>query len=137
MLESTARHRKDDLAKAAEWWRLYQSMMAFIAECERRWHETQGAGLTNEQQAWLLWARDNAKGLSPFEACYPSPASDGAFDSEAVPFGGPYPATRQFPEPPTMPTIPVPVVIQQSYGSSSYQAPAPKPYPFWLKYQRK
>lgn len=136
-IEAAAQHRKDDLARAAEWWRLYQSAVAFIAECEKRWSESQMGEMTEEQQEWLGWARATAKGLSPFESGYPEPSVDGAFDPKIVPFGGPYPATREFPEPPTMPTIPAPVIVPQTYGEPNYQAPAPKPFPFWLKYQRR
>lgn len=136
-LESLVQHRKDDLAKAAEWWRLHQSVMDFLAECERRWQESQAGVLTKDQQEWLVWAKETAKGRSPFESGYPEPLVDGAFDPEAIPFGGPYPETRKFSTPPTMPTVPAPVVVQQSYGMPSCQAPAPKPYPFWLKHQRR
>jgi hypothetical protein len=104
-LEATAGHRKDDLAKAAEWWRLHQSAADFISACERRWLNAKRGELTAEQKGWLEWAREASKGLSPFEAGYPEPAIDGAFDPAAVPFGGPYPATRKFPQPPTMPTF--------------------------------
>lgn len=127
--------RKDDLLKAAEWWRMHETLMAFIYTCERRW-QNEGAGeLSGGQQAWLEWARHHADSLSPFESGYPAPATDGDFDAVAIPFGGPYPAVRDFPQPPTMPRIPAPVVVQQSQGAPSYQ-PESKPYPFWLKYQR-
>lgn len=50
-----------------------------------------------------------------------------------VPFGGPYPEQRKFPQPSTKPVIPAPVVVQQSYGKRI--DPKPKPDPCWLKYQ--
>ncbi len=134
-LEVAARDRRDDLAKAAEWWRLYQTMIEFISECERRWLDAQEA-LSAEQERWLAWARETAEALSPFETGYPEPEVDGAFDPAEIPFGGPYPATRKFSQPPTMPEIPAPVVIKQGYESSSYQPPPKEPFPFWLKYQR-
>lgn len=136
LLKEVDGHRKEDLAKAAEWWRLYQSTIAFIGECERRWRDSQAGELTMEQRDWLAWADETAKDLSPFENGYPDPASDGAFDPVSVPFGGPYPEIRQFPKPPSMPEIPAPVVVQQGYGTPSSQ-PSPKPYPFWLKYPRR
>jgi hypothetical protein len=135
-LEQTARTRQEDLLKAAEWWRLYRGTEDFIAECERRWREAQQGNLQEHQSAWLTWAREVSEGISPFESGYPDPARDGVFDAAAVPFGGPYPEQRKFPQPPTMPSIPAPVVVQQSYGQSSYH-PEPKPYPFWLRYQRR
>ena len=136
LLEGESQHRRDDLAKAAEWWRLHQSVVSFIAECERRWQNSGERQLTQQQQEWLAWALETAKAMSPFENGYPDPARDGTFDPADFPFGGPWPETRKFPQPPTMPQMPAPVVVQQSYGSPSYSAPAPKPYPFWLKYQR-
>lgn len=135
-LESVEQHRKNDLAKAAEWWRLHQSVVDFIAECERRWRNTQEGKLMDEQESWLSWAREMAQSSSPFEIGYPQPSIDGAFDPTEVPFGGPYPETRKFPKPPTMPDAPPPVVVQQSYGAPSSQ-PSPKPYPFWLRNRSK
>lgn len=131
-LSEAQSHRKKDLAKAAEWWRLYRNNQEFISECERRWLENQNGTLSPEQTKWLAWAQDTAKALSPFETGYPDPALDGEFDPTAVPFGGPYPETRKFPKPPTMPKIPAPVVVKPSYGQPE-PSPAPNPYPFWLK----
>lgn len=134
-IETIIRHRKDDLLKAAEWWRLHQVAQEFIAACERRWREAQTGDLKPEQEEWLQWAWKTASALSPFEIGYPEPKKDGAFSLLTIPTGGPYPETREFSRPPTMPEIPAPVVVQQGYGAPSHE-PAPKPYPFWLKYQR-
>lgn len=133
-LESAARTRQEDFLKAAEWWRIHRGAEDFIAECERRWRAAQTGSLTEPQQTWLAWAREVTKGTSPFENGYPEPARDGAFDAASIAFGGTYPEQRKFPQPPSMPVIPPPVIVQQGYG----QAPPtdPKPYPFWLKYQR-
>src|SRR5690606_31925615 len=90
--------RADDLLKAAEWWRLTRNLMEFVNECEQRWLASTEE-LTAEQRAWLDWAKQFSQSFSPFEAGYPDVARDGAFDPEAVPFGGPYPATRDFPLP--------------------------------------
>jgi hypothetical protein len=132
-LEAVAHTRSEDLLKAAEWWRLHRATVEFINECERRWRGNAASELTNEQQAWLAWARENAEAMSPFNNTYPDPATDGAFDPATVSFGGTYPAKRDFPRPPTMPKIPAPVVQQSSYS----HAPPKEPYPFWLKYQRR
>lgn len=110
-LKATAQARTDDLLKAAEWWRLHQNALAFIAACEQQWRGGTGE-LTGEQEAWLKWARENAGAMSPFGAGYPDPAQDGDFDPAAIPVGGPYPAKRDFPRPPSMPKIPPPVVQQ-------------------------
>jgi hypothetical protein len=134
-LEATAHTRSEDLIKAAEWWRLYRVTMEFINECEQRWRNNASRELTAEQQTWLTWARENAKAMSPLETGYPDAAKDGPFDSTAVPFGGPYPAKWDFPRPPTMPKIPPPVIQQGGYSAA--QTPEPKPYPFWLKHQRR
>lgn len=136
-LELAEQQRRDDLVKAAEWWRLHQSVAGFIAECEQRWLAAQGGELTDEQKDWMTWARAEAGALSPFETGYPDPLADGGFDPASVTFGGPYPATRKFPQPPTMPEIPAPVVVKSGYESSSYQPPPESSYPFWLKHPRR
>ncbi|MFZ4682512.1 MAG: hypothetical protein ACOYMS_08425 [Terrimicrobiaceae bacterium] len=134
-LKSAQQRREEDLVKAAEWWRRHQMAEEFLAACERRWRDAQDQVITTEQEEWLRWAREIIDGLSPFQAGYPDPSKDGAFNPDEVPFGGPYPETRKFPHPPTMPKIPAPMVVQQGYGHSSHQ-PSPTPYPFWLKNQR-
>jgi hypothetical protein len=132
-IDAVMRNRKDDLLKAAEWWRLHQAVQDFIRACEDRWRSSQVGDLAPEQEEWLQWARTTAKALSPFESGYPEPENDGGFSPFAIPAGGPYPPTREFSRPPTMPEIPAPAVVQQSYGASNH--PPPPPYPFWLKYQ--
>lgn len=136
-LELAAQQRRDDLVKAAEWWRLHQSVAGFITECEQRWLAAQAGELTDEQKDWMTWARAEAEALSPYETGYPDALADGGFDPASVAFGGPYPATRKFPRPPTMPEIPAPVVVKTGYESSSYQPTPPSPYPFWLKHPRR
>lgn len=131
-LEAAARHRVDDLVKASVWWELHGTVTGFIRDCEQRWRQEQDGGLIPEQEAWLAWAREAAQEMSPFEAGYPDPAHDGAFESAEIPVGGPYPEHRELPEPPTMPKVPPPVV---SSGYPDYgRSPEPKPYPFWLKH---
>jgi hypothetical protein len=133
-LEATAHSRSEDLIKAAEWWRLHRVTLDFIDECEQRWRGNQTGELTTEQLAWLAWARESAEAMSPLETGYPDAARDGPFDPAEVPFGGPYPAKRDFPRPPTMPKIPPPVVQQSGYEAG--YVPEPKQqYPFWIKYQ--
>lgn len=136
-LKAAELHRHEDLIKAAEWWRLHESVIGFILECEQRWLSSQATGLTIEQNEWLTWARAGAAAISPFETGYPDPLMDGSFDPDAVQFGGPYPMTRKFPQPPSMPEIPAPVVIKQGYETSSYQPPTKSPFPFWLKHPRR
>ncbi|MBS1161075.1 MAG: hypothetical protein H6R15_3494 [Proteobacteria bacterium] len=134
-LDAVEHMRNEDLLKAAEWWRLHQVTMAFINECEQRWRSIPPCALTAEQQACLIWARESADAMSPFEAGYPNPANDGAFDPAAVPAGGPYPPKRDFPWPPTMPKIPPPV---QPGAHSFGHTPEPKQqFPFWLKHPRR
>jgi hypothetical protein len=134
-IDAVMRHRKDDLLKAAEWWRLHEATHEFIAECEKRWRDEQGDELKADQEEWLAWARKTTKALSPFESGYPEPHQDGAFSPLTVPDGGPYPETREFSRPPTMPEVPAQIVVQQNYGAANQ--PPPKPYPFWLKYPRR
>ena len=133
-LVTTKRRREDDFLLAAEWWRLHQNALAFVEACEARFRSEADGELTAETTEWLRWARATAGVLSPLTDGYPDPERDGGFDPEAVAFGGPYPATRGFPRPPTMPVIPEPEVKPQGYGGAAHTPP--KPYPFWLKHQR-
>lgn len=134
-LEATTQIRTEDLLKAAEWWRLHKVAMEFTDECERRWKSIPPGELTAEQETWLIWARESADAMSPFESGYPDPAIDGVFDPAAVPFGGPYPPKRDFPRPPTMPKVPPPA---QPGAHSFGHAPEPKQqFPFWLKHPRR
>lgn len=123
---SAERTRIEDFFRAVEWTHLHKRALQFVAECESTWR---AAGeLTPEQVTWLDWARRTATAWSPAALGYPDPAKDGGFDASAVPFGGPYPATRNFPRPPTMPKIP-----ESTSGTPAWQTPASKPqYPFWL-----
>ncbi len=98
-LETAKQHREADLTNAARSWRSHQVVTEFIVECEERWLETQAGTLTDGQSNWLTWAQETANGLSPFKSGYPDPRIDGAFDPAAVPFGGPYPPIRKFPQP--------------------------------------
>ena len=90
--------RKQDLIKAAEWWRRSQSFTSFLSECESRWKEAAGE-LNPDQQGWLAWAKDIASQMSPFAVGYPDPQKHGPFDQAMVPFGGPYPSAKNFPVP--------------------------------------
>jgi hypothetical protein len=129
-IASAERTRAEDFFRAVEWTHLHKRALQFIAECESTWR---AAGeLTSEQVAWLEWARRIATAWSPAALGYPEPMKDGAFDPSAVPFGGPYPATRNLPRPPTMPEIPA------AAAPAAHWQPAPaKPqFPFWLKHPR-
>lgn len=131
-LEKIPQQRSKDFLIAAEWWRLFRNANDFVDCCEKNWRSAQAETLTDEQQAWLLWAREQAEALSPFQMSYPDPALDGDFDPESVPYGDPIPPTRKFPRPPTMPEIPQ----SDKSHSWSYQSD-PKPYPFWLKHPKR
>jgi vacuolar-type H+-ATPase subunit H len=131
-IRKVLQHRREDLLKAAEWWRLQQATLQFITDCEGKWKSSQQGKLEPKQTAWLDWAREAAATLEPSFCGYPDPDKDGPFAMDSIPFGGPYPETRDFNLPPTMPKIPKPKVVQQHYGTPIH---APQPYPFWLKYQ--
>jgi hypothetical protein len=94
-LAAAAHARQTALFKAAQNWRLSNSLLEFIGACEARWR-SQLVAPTAEQIAWLTWAKEIATTTSPFSAGYPDPAIDGAFDPASVPFAGPYPPTRDF-----------------------------------------
>jgi hypothetical protein len=130
-LEKIARKRARNLWKAAEWWRIHRDILSFIEECENRWKASGEGPISNDQVSWLVWAKECAEDMSPFTAVYPDPAIDGAFDASAIPVGGKHPSTRDMPDPPSMKP-------QESQASpySSYHAPAPSPYPFWLRHRR-
>lgn len=132
-LKKIPRQRAEDFLIAAEWWRLFQNANDFIDCCEKNWRSSQADVLTEEQHAWIVWAREQSDALSPFRVSYPDPAIDGDFDPESVPYGDSIPPTRKFPRPPTMPEISSQSEKPPSWG---YQ-PDPKPYPFWLKYPRR
>lgn len=130
-LEKIARKRARNLWKAAEWWKIHQDILSFIEECENRWKDSGEGPISDDQVSWLVWAKECAEDMSPFTVGYPDPAIDGAFDASAIPVGGKYPSTRDMPDPPSMKP-------QESQPSpySSYHAPAPSPYPFWLRHRR-
>jgi hypothetical protein len=129
-LLDTAHQRETDFLFAVEWEHLHRRALNFITECENRW-KTQSSGPTPDQIAWLSWARKTADAWSIWEAGYPDTNRDGHFDPTAVPFGGPYPATRNFRRPPTMPEI----KIQSNDPWSSSSSPKKEQYPFWLRQQ--
>ena len=70
-VRKVVRTRRDDLLKAAEWWRLQQGALEFIADCERQWMSAQDGQLDPDQLAWLKWARETAATLSPTACGYP------------------------------------------------------------------
>jgi hypothetical protein len=126
-----ASKRLSNLVRAAEWCRLYVHTQEFIAASESRWREAGAGTLTPQQEEWLSWARGEAKALAPEALGYPQLPNDGKLDPTSIPFGGPYPETRMLPIPPTLDKAPPP-----ERSSHTWDAPAPQPYPFWLKYQR-
>jgi hypothetical protein len=95
VLASLAKAREQNLLKAAELWRISNSMSEFINACEQRWKNT-SAELNTEQKTWLAWAKEYANSVSPFSAGYPDPTCDGPFDPTTISLGGPYPETRNF-----------------------------------------
>ena len=92
-LAAAKQARKANLLKAAERWRFSSSLLQFVEDCERHW-KSQSPQLTPEQLSWLSWARETAGTTSPSSTGYPDPTKDGAFDPASIPFGGPYPSTR-------------------------------------------
>lgn len=129
-LLNTAHQREQDFLHAVEWAHLYRRALDFIAECESRWKK-ETPELSADKVEWLQWARTAAEAWSPWLTGYPDSARDGSFNPEQVAFGGPYPATRKFPRPPTMPEVrPEPTNQFQHYS------PSKESYPFWLRNPR-
>jgi hypothetical protein len=89
--------RKANLVKAAEDWRFCGSLLEFVEQCERHW-KSQSKPLTPAQLDWLAWAKQTAGTASTFPADFPDPAIDGGFDPTSIPFGGPYPKSRDLDE---------------------------------------
>ncbi len=89
--------RKAKLLKAAERWRLSGSLLQFVEQCERQW-KSQSPELTPEQASWLSWAKETAGTVCPPPTQYPDPKTDGGFDPSSIPFGGPYPTSRDLDE---------------------------------------
>lgn len=87
--------RQTALFQAAQNWRHSNLLKDFVDACEGRW-KAQASELSQEQKAWLQWAKELIATVSPFTAGYPDPKLDGALDSASIPFGGPYPPTRRF-----------------------------------------
>lgn len=130
-MEGIVNSRRENLVRAAQWWRRHNATAEFIDHCEQRWKSESGT-LTSAQEQWLAWARSNVTALSPQQIEYPDPVRDGPFDPSAIPFGGPYPETRQIPRPPSLPApTPPPAEIHHHHSDATPQA-----YPFWLKHQR-
>jgi hypothetical protein len=90
--------RSKNIRLAGSLWRIHRDALEFIDECEKRWRALSDS-LSPEQIQWLAWARAEVRGISPFEAGYPSPADDGAFDAAQIPLGGPYPFARVLSDP--------------------------------------
>jgi len=86
-LRETVQNRAANLLKAAEWWRIHGTLIEYIQACEQRWRNTQQGAITEAQENWLIWARENTEAVSPFKLEYPDPTTDGAFDMAAIPQG--------------------------------------------------
>ena len=97
-IASILQERKTNAYRAARWWRLHKDALSFVEECRKQWIDSSGS-LTTQQEAWLAWAREEADEMSPFKMGYPDLELDGLFDPKAVPFGGPYPGSRELPDP--------------------------------------
>lgn len=96
-LEEIAGKRRGNLATAASEWIAAQEVAAFLKVCEQRWRRTGGGKLSKAQSEWLAWAKIETTKMEPFETGYPDPALDGSFAAGAVPVGGPYPKSRDWP----------------------------------------
>ncbi|HOX59726.1 MAG TPA: hypothetical protein P5205_21475 [Candidatus Paceibacterota bacterium] len=89
--------RRANLVKAAEDWRFCCSLLEFVEQCERHW-KSQSQLLTSAQLEWLAWAKQTVGTASTFPADFPDPTKDGGFDPSPIPFGGPYPTSRDLGE---------------------------------------
>ena len=132
-LESIAQQRQQNLFWAAQWWNIENITADFIQACEDHWRSEQDE-LSDEKLDWLKWARALVESSPTASFSYPDPLTDGSFDPESVEQGGPYPATRSIPRPPSIPAQSSPPQKTDTY--SQHRTPSEKPYPFWLKHQR-
>jgi hypothetical protein len=105
-LRKIIRERREDLFKAAEWWRMHQVLESYIADCQQKWMAAQDGQLNPEQTRWIAWAKATSVELSPAARGYPDAVLDGPLALQEIPIGGPYPDIRNFPQPPSMPKIP-------------------------------
>jgi hypothetical protein len=101
------RKRRKDLFKAAEWWRLHQVVESYIFDCQQKWMAAQDGKLSPDQQRWIAWAKATSAVFSPSARGYPDAVMDGPLALDEIPIGGPYPDIRDFPQPPSMPKIPI------------------------------
>lgn len=130
-LDKLAHERVMALLTAAEWWRLAETTTAYVRAMTERWRATGDGKLTPEQESWSRWALETARNMPPPESDFPNPTLDGDIDESAIPVGGPYPAHRRAPRPPSFPEIPPP------QNNSGYHSTPSQPYPFWLKYRQR
>lgn len=73
--------RVRELVRASMLWKEHEAVSDFIAECAKRWSEAP----TPEQSAWLEWAGEALKDLSPFADGYPDPENHGPLDESTIP----------------------------------------------------
>jgi hypothetical protein len=130
-LAEIAEERRDNLFTAAEQWIESEQALAFIAVCERRWRDANGDSLSDDQIAWLAWARARAQERAPWTAGYPDVKKDGALDAKSIPIGGPYPETEllEAKEVESEPAEPPPTM-------ATY-VPAPEQFPYWLLHRKR
>lgn len=100
-IENVSKKRRTLLLRASEWFKTHQDVLAFIEACEARWSSCSQEEKAVQSQ-WLKWAREVAESLNSLNMGYPDPNLDGAFDSDQIPAGGPYPETRKIPLPPSV-----------------------------------
>lgn len=125
-MDSLERQRIHDLLLADEWERLHENTTAFVQKLETTWLEL--GPLSPDQRAWLDWARAASDGVSMRSENHPQIDQDGPFDRGAIPLGGPYPKTRDFPRPPTMPKM----TSETSHGNTTHSMGS-DPYPYWFR----
>ncbi|MGJ8649506.1 MAG: hypothetical protein ACSHX4_04035 [Opitutaceae bacterium] len=123
-------HKKQvvsNLESATYWWTRSRELKEYVKTCQSDWEANQVDGLTSDQETWIEWALKHAERMSPRASGYPNPSTDGPFDYEAIPIGGPYPEVTTVPELPE---------IKFNIKNSGYnQQQAEFRYPFWLKHQ--
>jgi len=121
--------RMENLLRAAQWWGITNVTRDFIQACEERWISQSGE-LTDEEKAWLAWARQIIPSLPTADFEYPNATDDGPLESSSIPIGGPYPPISDIPRPPSMPPPP----SEREQRSPYYREP--EQFPFWLKHPR-
>lgn len=94
-LKEIAQMRRFNLGIAAQHWEDSERVLGFINALEKRWRDEPAGKLSQAQEEWLAWARNEGEKLAPWSEQYPDPESARRCDPKTIPIGGSYPEMRR------------------------------------------